>query len=132
MADMIYLYLSNGHLNYEIKFSQFIRKFVVMLEGDDEQKRKLYFQMLDEDNNGYVSIPEIIRFYLDIPKTCEFAEELRYIFQFYMENYIRFSEFLKRQAKFDTYDFKTIIPDSCITRELYDRFVYRVKNNMKC
>ncbi len=86
--------------------------------------------MLDDDNNGYISVPELLRIYLDLPKTSDFAGELLYIFRFFMENYIKFSEILKKKARFDIYDYKTIIPDSCVTRELYDRFIYRVKNNM--
>ncbi len=88
--------------------------------------------MLDDDRNGYISIPELIRVYLDLPKTSEYAEELRNVFRYYMDNYMRFSEILKKQAKFDIYDYKTMVPESCIIRELHDRFIYRVKHQMIC
>jgi hypothetical protein len=35
MAEMIYFYLSSGKTNCEIKFSFFIRRFIVLLEGSD-------------------------------------------------------------------------------------------------
>ena len=37
----------------------------------------------------------------------------------------------KRSGKFDIYDFKKIVPESCLKLELHDLFVYRVKNLMK-
>jgi hypothetical protein len=49
-----------------------------------------------------------------------------------MDNYMKFSEILKKQAKFDIYDYKTMVPESCIIRELHDRFIYRVKYLMVC
>ena len=36
MAKLLYNYFSNGIKNDEIKFSSFIRLFIVPLEGDDE------------------------------------------------------------------------------------------------
>lgn len=36
----------------------------------------------------------------------------------------------KRSGKFDIYDFKTIVPESCLKLEIHDLFVYRVKNKM--
>jgi hypothetical protein len=46
--------------------------------------------MLDDDRNGFISIPEIIRIYLELPKTCDFAEELRHVFRFYLDNILPF------------------------------------------
>ena len=43
MADMLYMYLSGGFLNQEIKFSQFIRRFIVLLEGDIEMTSRINF-----------------------------------------------------------------------------------------
>lgn len=132
MAEMIYFYLSDGKTNCEIKFSHFFRRLILPLEGDDEQKRDLNFKMLDDDRNGFVSIPEIIKLYLELPKSSEYAAELRYIFKHYIDNVIPFQSVLKKKAKFDFCDYKSIIPYSCITLELEDRFIYRVKNNMIC
>ena len=36
----------------------------------------------------------------------------------------------KRSGKFDIYDYKTIVPESCLKLELHDLFVHRVKNLM--
>jgi hypothetical protein len=84
--------------------------------------------MLDDDRNGFVTIPEIIRIYLTLPKSCEFAKELRYILRYYMDNYMKFASILKKLAKFDIFDFHKIIPKSCILDELHDRFIDRVSN----
>ena len=81
MADMLFMYLSGGFLNQEIKFSHFIRRFIVPLEGDIDETSKINFLMLDDDRNGHISIPELIRVYLELPKTCEYAEELRNVFR---------------------------------------------------
>jgi hypothetical protein len=48
-----------------------------------------------------------------------------------MENYMKYQAIFKRSGKFDIYDFKTIVPESCLKHELQDLFVYRVKNQMK-
>jgi hypothetical protein len=43
MADMLFMYLSGGFLNQEIKFSHFIRRFIVPLEGDIDETCKINF-----------------------------------------------------------------------------------------
>jgi len=68
---------------------------------------------------------------LGLPKYCAFATEIRYVFRYYMENYMKYQAIFKRSGKFDIYDFKTIVPESCLKHELQDLFVYRVKNQMK-
>lgn len=128
MASMLYNFFSHGVKNDEIKFSAFVRKFIVPLEGDDESQRKLAFTLLDDDQNGEISVPELIRVYLGLPKYCALAGEIRYVFRYYMENYMKHQAVFKRSAKFDIYDFKTIVPESCLKLEVHDLFVYRVKN----
>ena len=130
MATLLYDYFSQGIKNDEIKFSSFIRKFIVPLEGDDESQRRLAFSLLDHDQNGEISVPELIRVYLGLPKYCALATEIRYVFRFYMENYMKHHAVFKRSGKFDIYDFKTIVPESCLKLEIHDLFVYRVKNKM--
>jgi|LauGreDrversion4_2_1035121.scaffolds.fasta_scaffold78929_4 hypothetical protein len=49
MATMLYNFFSRGVKNYEIKFSSFVRRFIIPLEGDDESQRKLAFSLLDDD-----------------------------------------------------------------------------------
>lgn len=49
MATLLYNFFSRGVKNDEIKFSTFVRKFIVPLEGDEESQRKLAFMLLDDD-----------------------------------------------------------------------------------
>ncbi|TNV86317.1 hypothetical protein FGO68_gene7004 [Halteria grandinella] len=119
---LIYNYFSKGLRNYEIKFSQFMLQFIHFIEIDHDSINELVFKMLDEDRVGYLTITSLIRLYLKLPKQCLFAQEVRQIFSYYMKHNLMPSALFKKSPKYDIWDFKSIVKDSCLARELYDIF----------
>lgn len=65
-----------------------MEKFIYLIENKQNLIR-LVFNILDDDRNMSLSITELIRKYVNLPKTSEFAEELRSIFAYYLDNYVR-------------------------------------------
>ena len=130
MASLLYNYFSQGQKHFEIKFTSFVLLFIKRLEGDDMSQRKLAFTLLDDNQNGEISVSELIRVYIGLPKYCQFAGEIRHIFQFYMENFMKHRAVFKRSAKFDIYDYAKMVPESGLKLELHEIFVYRVKYYM--
>ena len=63
-----------------------MRDFIYLLEKEADTLREVVFKILDEDQDGFLNIIDLIRIYVNIPKSSLFAEELRSIFSFYLNH----------------------------------------------
>ena len=91
----------------------------------------MVFKLLDDDKDDKLSIIDLLRAYVNLPKYCKFSEELRKILRFYLENSVKPPIKFRRQIDYNYHLFKTLIPLSCLALELRDRFFDRVKR-MEC
>lgn len=115
-------YFSKGLNNHSITFSQFMLTFINYILLDHDSVNELVFKMLDEERKGYLTITSLIRLYLKLPKNSAISQEVREIFSFYMRHNLIPSALFKKSPKYDIWDFKAIVKNSCLSRELYEVF----------
>jgi hypothetical protein len=65
--------------------------------------------------------------YVNLPKRCGFADEIRTVFKYYLENNVKPSAHFKKSSKYNVHDYNAIVGTSCLVYELVDRFVTRIK-----
>ncbi len=86
--------------------------------------------MIDTDIDGYVTIIEFMRIYMVIPKLCEFADELRSIFNYFIRHSLLAGCRFRKESKLSLFDYQTIIKDSSLVRELREIFIEGVMKGM--
>lgn len=64
-------------------------QFIAELDLDDTRLNHLIFKMLDEDKDDNLSVLDLLRAYVNLPKYCKFNDELRIILRFYLDNSVR-------------------------------------------
>ena len=85
------------------------------------------FKMLDEDRDGVLNIVDLLRLYVNLPKTSAFAAELRVIYHYYLDNSLKPAYNFQRKIDYNFNRYHVIVPISCLAVELKERFIDRVK-----
>eukprot|EP00347_Sterkiella_histriomuscorum_P002500 403367910 len=126
LSNMIFNYFSKGLTNYEVKFSQFMYHFIAELDLDRTRQNHLVFKMLDEDKDNQLSILDLLRAYVNLPKYCKFNEEFRKILRYYLENSVKPPVKFRREIDYNFHLFKQLVPLSCLAFEFRQNFVEKV------
>ncbi len=84
--------------------------FVVEMVLDTTRLNHLVFKMLDEDKDNQLNILDMMRIYVNLPKTSEFASEIRNILAFYLEKSIKPKKEFLRHIEYNFPLFKALIP----------------------
>ncbi|CDW80748.1 UNKNOWN [Stylonychia lemnae] len=126
LALIMFNYFSKGLKNYEVKFSQFMYSFIAELDLDTTRMNHLVFKMLDEDKDDNLSILDLLRIYVNLPKYCAFNDELRVIFRFYLENSVKPPLQFRRKIDYNFHLYKILVPLSCLSIELKELFIDKV------
>lgn len=100
--------------------------FIAEIDLDNARLNHLVFKMLDEDKDNELNIIDIIRHYVNLPKNCRFASELRKILRYYLENSIKPDKQFRRRIEYNFTLFSKLIPMSCLSLEIKDKFFDRI------
>lgn len=126
MAQRFYLVLAGGMQAKRISFYEFAETLEeTLLSQERREQMRFAFELLDSDNNGLLSGPDLLVVQENIEPTSEYAEELQRVIEFFVRKHVLVKDprFIGLSDNIDLNRYLALINHSCIIDEFKTRIL---------